>query len=325
MTTLVTIVLPTHNRPALLREAIASVLKQTYRPIELVVTDDASVPPIQLPPVDDPGATVRFVHHGMALGGAASKADGAAAATGAIVCFLDDDDLFAPTYIARAVEALAQNPDIDVLFMNVDWFGAAAEWNVRAHGDSMARVLAEADPQARGGGVVVFGDALLPALLRRVPMPFQRPVVRREALVRIGSYRADCLLWDCDWALRAALHARCGLLMDRLYRQRADGQGYSSRGSREREHIESACEMTLRLYGDSAASVRDTVRRQLREGAALNAARLAYHHAQHGRLRPALRAWMKAFRLDRRFANWKLPLSATARAAGLLKRAGSEG
>jgi hypothetical protein len=83
--------------------------------------------------------------------------------------------------------------------------------------------------------------------------------------------------------------------------------------------------MTLALYRDSAASVRDTVRQRLREGAALNAARLAYHHAQHGRLRPALRAWMQAFRLEPRFANWKLPLSAAARAVGVLKRAGGEG
>ena len=36
---LVTTVIPVHNRPALLREAVASVLAQTYRPVEVVIVD----------------------------------------------------------------------------------------------------------------------------------------------------------------------------------------------------------------------------------------------------------------------------------------------
>lgn len=317
---LVSVVLPTHDRPALLGEAMASVLAQTYRPIELVLADDASNPPVELPPMGDEQMTLRLVRHATALGGAAAKARGVAAATGQVVCFLDDDDLLAPSYVERAVGVLAQHPDLDVLFMGVDWFGTAADYGARTHGESMARVLADAAPQKRDDNLLVFGDGLLPALLRRVPMPFQRPVVRREALARIGSYRAECLLWDCDWALRASLYARCALLNEPLYRQRVAGQGYSSKGSREQEHLESACEMTRRLFEGAGTQVSDMIRAQLREGAALNAGRLAYFHAQRGRLGPALQAWLQALRLHPRRANWKLPLSAAARAAGLLAR-----
>src|SRR5207253_899944 len=39
---LVTTIIPVFNRPALLREAVASVLAQTYRPIEIVIVDDGS-------------------------------------------------------------------------------------------------------------------------------------------------------------------------------------------------------------------------------------------------------------------------------------------
>src|SRR5262249_19762294 len=35
-------IIPVHNRPLLLREAVASVLVQTYRPIEIVIVDDGS-------------------------------------------------------------------------------------------------------------------------------------------------------------------------------------------------------------------------------------------------------------------------------------------
>ena len=39
---LVSTIIPVHNRPALLRESVASVLSQTYRPIEIIIVDDGS-------------------------------------------------------------------------------------------------------------------------------------------------------------------------------------------------------------------------------------------------------------------------------------------
>ena len=39
---LVSTIIPVHNRPSLVREAVASVIAQTYRPIEIVIVDDGS-------------------------------------------------------------------------------------------------------------------------------------------------------------------------------------------------------------------------------------------------------------------------------------------
>jgi glycosyltransferase involved in cell wall biosynthesis len=39
---LVSTIIPVHNRPALSHEAVASVLAQTYRPIEIIIVDDDS-------------------------------------------------------------------------------------------------------------------------------------------------------------------------------------------------------------------------------------------------------------------------------------------
>jgi glycosyltransferase involved in cell wall biosynthesis len=39
---LVSTIIPVHNRPLLLREAVGSVLAQTYRPVEIIVVDDGS-------------------------------------------------------------------------------------------------------------------------------------------------------------------------------------------------------------------------------------------------------------------------------------------
>jgi glycosyltransferase involved in cell wall biosynthesis len=40
---LVSIYIPTHNRRALLEEAVTSVVQQTYTDIEIIVSDDGSV------------------------------------------------------------------------------------------------------------------------------------------------------------------------------------------------------------------------------------------------------------------------------------------
>ena len=40
--TAVSVVIPVHNRPDLLRDAIGSTLKQTYTDFEVIVVDDAS-------------------------------------------------------------------------------------------------------------------------------------------------------------------------------------------------------------------------------------------------------------------------------------------
>ncbi len=68
-------------------------------------------------------------------------------------------------------------------------------------------------------------------------MPFQRPVLSQKDFTRIGFYQEDCLLWDCEWALRAAIYGLCALLHASPYLQRAEGQGYSSQSDRQEEHI----------------------------------------------------------------------------------------
>lgn len=315
----VSVILPTHNRPALLSDALASLEAQRYPDWEVIVIDDASTPHVDLDELVRLHPRLRAVRHDSPHGGAASKNSGLAAAQGEILAFLDDDDLYDPVYLARSVAILDRYPAIDVLFMGVAWFGSAAAYGERTHSESLARTLAEARPTTLEPGLLLFGDNLLPALLRRVSMPFQRPVVRRAALEQIGSYRSDCLLWDCEWALRAAMVARCGLLHEPLYRQRADGQGLSSRPDRQRDHLESGLETALRLYRNPPFPISDTTRSLFRHAASRGAADLAYYHSQRGEVGACVRAWWMSERIQPSVSRLKLPLGAIARAMGIVR------
>jgi glycosyltransferase involved in cell wall biosynthesis len=311
----VSVVLPTHNRPALLREAVRSIQQQTLGDWELIVVDDASRPPVDARRWSKPGERIRVFRHESAVGGAGSKSRGVEGARADFIAFLDDDDRFAPRLLERALATFEALPDVEVLFLGVRWFGRRAETARPEQAESMQRLLRVAPPEEVRPGVWRFDDRLFEGLLVAVPMDFQRVVVRRAALERIGPHRADCLMWDSDWALRAALTARCALLRDGLYLQRADGQEYYSRDDRERAQIESALEITQRLLREPPPGTPPRALELLKNAAGRHAGSLAYFHAVHGPLGSSLAAWWRSVRLRPAVLNARVPLSAFAHAA----------
>jgi len=249
MSFLVTVIIPTHNRPDLLAEAINSVAEQTLNDWEMVIVDDCSVPAVDAQALQDQfGEKVRVLHHTSAQGGAAAKNTGIKAANGEYIAFLDDDDLYAQGYLEQAISVLKENPGIKTLFMSVDWFGPNSKWTQESYSDSMSKILLDLAGTSIAKTLLLFDeDRLFKALLKRIPMAFQRPVATREHIMKVGLYQEDCLLWDCDWALRAALKGPCGLVKEGLYRQRSAGQGYSSQPRRRLDHALSNLEIKRQL------------------------------------------------------------------------------
>jgi glycosyl transferase family 2 len=110
----VSIVVPTRDRPELLARAVDSALAQTYQPIEVVVVDDGSADPVDLP--SDP--RLRVVRHASSRGSSTSRNSGLHSARGRWVTFLDDDDRLLPHMVEVSLEALAQTtlpPPVGVL------------------------------------------------------------------------------------------------------------------------------------------------------------------------------------------------------------------
>ncbi len=258
---------------------------------EAIVVDDASSPPVAL---DEAYKNIRIFRHSNSQGGAAAKNSGIKEASGEIIAFLDDDDLYDPTYLEKAVYVLDNNPEMEVIFMGVAWFGSGEEWGQRNYDEAMLKMLAEASGKIiDDAGTILFGEKLVNALLKSVPMAFQRPVVRKSALARIGIYRDDCLLWDCDWAISAALNVKCGLLQEGLYRQRAEGQGYSSRRDRRQEHLDSGIEIKERFLRNAQSGLYpDHLIPILTNAAAKAWFDLAWHHySQRNRCKAVNALW----------------------------------
>ncbi|HYH08080.1 MAG TPA: glycosyltransferase family A protein [Thermoanaerobaculia bacterium] len=114
---LVTTIIPVFNRPAMLREAVGSVLAQTYRPIEIIIVDDGSTD--ETPAVADALARehpeVRVIHQTNRGVGPARDA-GRRAARGEFIQHLDSDDLLYPRKFELQVAGLDAHPECGVSY-----------------------------------------------------------------------------------------------------------------------------------------------------------------------------------------------------------------
>ncbi|MFV2011090.1 MULTISPECIES: glycosyltransferase family 2 protein [unclassified Micromonospora] len=109
----VSVVVPTRDRPELLREAITAIREQDYPGVvDVVVVYDQSTPDITLAS-DDPHRTVRVIGNGRTAGLAGARNSGILAATGELVAFCDDDDRWLPGKLAAQVAELLAHPDAE--------------------------------------------------------------------------------------------------------------------------------------------------------------------------------------------------------------------
>jgi hypothetical protein len=100
---LLSIIIPTYNRPQLLSRAVKSALAQTIKDFEVVVIDDASTQTVDLP--EHPH--LRIIRQPENRGGAAARNLGAKLARGRWISYLDDDDQLLPHMAQVCLEALS--------------------------------------------------------------------------------------------------------------------------------------------------------------------------------------------------------------------------
>ena len=105
----VSVLIPTRNRPELVKQAIASVQAQTYTNFEILVTIDGPDPATEasLESLQEP--RLRWIVHPENRGLPAARKTGIENAVGEWVAYLDDDDEWMPTKLERQMELALQS------------------------------------------------------------------------------------------------------------------------------------------------------------------------------------------------------------------------
>jgi glycosyltransferase involved in cell wall biosynthesis len=188
----VSVLLPVRDGAATIDQAVASVLDQTWRDLELVIVDDGSA--------DDTGARlagwagrdprVRILR-GPARGLVPALAEGLAACRAPLVARMDADDLCHPERLAAQLAFLDEHPELGVAASLVE--GRTVDGQPLARG--MARYLAWSNG-------LCTPEAIARERFVESPLVHPSAVLRRPVLMDAGGYRDGPFPEDYDLWLR---------------------------------------------------------------------------------------------------------------------------
>jgi glycosyltransferase involved in cell wall biosynthesis len=269
---LVTIVIPTHDRPHLVDRAVLSALAQDERNVEVIVVDDGSTTPYR-PSVADDRLRAFRLHESREAN--AARNVGLAHAQGEWITFLDDDDELHPHMVQVSLEVAARSdlpPPISVLtaIEVVDEGGSVIEVRLPVTMRRGRHYSLEGSPEGR---TFLTQNTLL---------------VPTEVLRAIGGWDEEINTWDHD-ELFLRLNPASSLEGADLVTYRM----HAHSGPRIHENTlrnAISIERTLRKH-------RDTFRQHRRRRAKMTASAGMYY-LRAGRWGPAVAATSKAVLID---------------------------
>jgi glycosyltransferase involved in cell wall biosynthesis len=108
MSPVFSVVIPTRNRPGMLRSAVSSALVQTFEDLEVIVIIDGPDPATLQALASFSDSRLQYIELAESRGGNNARNTGAAMAKGKYIAFLDDDDEWMPTKLERQWRLLEQ-------------------------------------------------------------------------------------------------------------------------------------------------------------------------------------------------------------------------
>lgn len=185
---LVSVIVPCFNYGRYLPDCLNSLRSQSWPHWECIVVDDGSSDQSGQVASQFAARDSRFRVISQAnLGVSAARNAGILASVGQYVQFLDADDRIEPEKLQRQAAYLLANPDVDVVYGDVDYF--------RTDGGELATPVSR---RLRFAGASGKGEDVLAALLRRNIMVVNAPMMRRLALDETGPFN-EGLAGHEDW------------------------------------------------------------------------------------------------------------------------------
>jgi glycosyltransferase involved in cell wall biosynthesis len=239
---LISVIIPTYNRAALLRRAIDSVYAQEsigeQFDVEVLVIDDGSTDTTA--EVAGAYSGLRYIRPDTNKGTSGARNIGLDAASGEYVAFLDDDDTWLPWKLRRQLQALEERPEASAVY------GQELKRSDKA-------VWVWPDPQDSPTGWIYR------SLLTSCPVNTSSVMIRRSHLDRAGRFDERLRCWeDYDMWLRLALQGPFRFLSGPavVYQVAASGRFLSSvlTGESERDLRQVVHAGLERLRGKEAVS-----------------------------------------------------------------------
>ena len=216
----VSVVLPTYNGTRYLADSLESCFAQTHRQIEVVVVDDGSGPEVAeiVRRFSDP--RLRYVRHDVNQGLPAALNTGFAAASGALLTWTSDDNLYTPDAVEHMVRFLCTYPNVDFVYSDA--------YEIDAEGKVVGMLWVPSPEWLR--------------VKNRVGGSF---MYRRRVYEVLGAYdRGAVLAEDYDYWLRVAQRFTMQRLFRALYYYRYHPRSLTA--SSARQHVKTQADRVRR-------------------------------------------------------------------------------
>jgi glycosyltransferase involved in cell wall biosynthesis len=191
---LVSVIIPVFNGEKYLREAIKSVLGQTYKRAEIMVIDDGSTDSTARIAKHYSPAVKYFFQPNSGISAALNR--GIEVAQGSFFAFLDADDLWEKNKLRQQMEVLANNPDMDIVFGQVKQF-----------------YISELDEDRKNRIRIPAG--VTPGFFKGTML------IKRDSFLRVGAFETKWKVGDfIDWYLRAMEKGLKSVVLEEVVLQR---------------------------------------------------------------------------------------------------------
>lgn len=187
---LVSVIIPTHDRPELLARSLRSVLSQTYKNLEVIVVDDDTKTDLLQIVESFNDHRIKFIKLKEKSGAPKARNVGLAAASGYFIAFQDDDDEWYPDKISAQMDDLAKK-----------------DWKYK-----ISYCLGEVQDYSNGT-IIIFSkngwdgphlEQLISGEIRPCAICF---LIARECLDKVGGWRQDLpRMQDRELWIRLAQH-----------------------------------------------------------------------------------------------------------------------
>jgi glycosyltransferase involved in cell wall biosynthesis len=290
----VSVLIPTYNRGYIIRDALESVLSQTYRDFEILVIDDGSSDDTREIVESLGRKEINYLQHERNRGCSAAYNTGIFAATGQLVGFLDSDDLWTSDYLERQVAFFTRHPNVDIVFTDTEiqsqFETIPSLVGLMGAFPSLLRRYPKSEEY-------VFSDReMYYCLLQEVPIKPSACVVRREMFEK-GEAFDEAWPSGTDWDLflRFARYAHFGYLDRRMVVQRRTADA-THQLFREQDHqflVDVLLKEKAALGDDPAA------RRAVNRGLAIHYNSLAWTYLERNEGARALSTYLRGFKETR--------------------------
>lgn len=203
----VSIVMPNYNGELYLREAIESVLNQTFSDFEFIIVDDASTDNSReiIAEYAELDNRIKVIHNSVNQYVNRTANIGLEAASGKYYARIDSDDICLPNRIKRQFEFMESNPDIVIC-------------------GSYCHIINKQGDIISNKTFPIYDTEIKKALWRRTPIQHSCLFGRREIIVNNGKYKAtDTPSEDLEMLIRLGSQYKFANIPEFLVKYRVHG------------------------------------------------------------------------------------------------------